>query len=123
MLTGGPPPVQVPVSTQAKTSKAVSELDKVVDPNVHAALLTSLNVAAGESEDHGRNFQKILADELEIAIKELSSCLLYPDSPRSELDACIKRFESALDHMKTTQQSLEHSIARLQQIETQFPGH
>jgi tetratricopeptide (TPR) repeat protein len=122
MLAGGPPPVHVPVSTPAKAAKVASELDKTVDPNVHAALLTSLNVAAGESEDHGRQFQKILGDDLESAIKELSSCLLYADSPRSELVGCIKRFETALDHVKATQQNMEHSVARLQQIEPQFPG-
>jgi tetratricopeptide (TPR) repeat protein len=123
MLAGGPAPASVPAAAPVKAKAVVSELEKTVDPNVHAALLTSLHFAAGESEDHGRHFQKVLSDELEIAIKELSSCLLYSDSPRSELDGCIKRFETALEHMKTTQQNLEQSVARLQQIGTQFPGH
>ncbi len=123
MLAGGQPVVNVPTGAPAKAAKVLSEMEKQVDPNIHAALLTSLHVAAGESEDLGRTFQKVLSDELEIAIKELSSCLLYADSPRSELDACIKRFETALGHMKDTHQNLEHSVARLQQIGTQFPGH
>ena len=39
-------------------------------------------------------FHQVLADELETAIKELSSCLLYPDGPITELDACVSRFEA-----------------------------
>jgi tetratricopeptide (TPR) repeat protein len=123
MLAGGSAPARAPVSAPSKVAKVISELEKPVDPNIHAPLLTSLNVASGEAEDHGRQFQKILSDELETAIKELSSCLLYAESPRGELDSCIKRFEAALDHLKSTRQNLENSVSRLQQIGTQFPGH
>jgi len=110
--------------SQGRSPRASSgEIEKTVDPNLHGGLLTALSNAAGEAEQVGRRFQQVLADELEEGIKELSSCLLYPDAPRSELDACITRFENALKQMRTAQQNLELSITRLQEVGTHFPEH
>ncbi len=110
--------------SQGRNPRASSgEIEKTVDPNIHGGLLTALSHTASEAEQVGRRFQQVLADELEGVIKDLSSCLLYPDAPRSELDACITRFERALDQMRTAQQNLEHGISRLQEVGTQFPDH
>src|SRR5262249_23486403 len=54
--------------------------ERLVDPQLHGALLTSLHRATIDSETHGRSIVKIVETEVEPAIKELSSCLLYPDS-------------------------------------------
>jgi tetratricopeptide (TPR) repeat protein len=99
------------------------EVDKIVDPNVHGGLLTALHDAAGEAEEIGRRFQHVLAEELEEVIKELSSCLLYPDAPRSELDTCVTRFERALEKMRTAQKDLELGVTHLQEAGTHFPEH
>ena len=118
ILAGGGTSTPLPGGPQGRSA---NELEKTVDPNVHAVLLASLTQAAGESEEFGRRFQKVLADELEEAIKELSSCLLYPDAPQSELDTCITRFEVALDHMRAARGGLDQSVARLQALGSQFP--
>jgi tetratricopeptide (TPR) repeat protein len=123
MLEGGQAEAaRAAAGSQARGARTpVADLDRPADPNVHGVFLNSLHQAATESEDTGRRFQAVLADELEQAIKELSSCLLYPDGPRSELDACISRFETALEHMRAVRQNLEGSITRLQDIGTHFP--
>jgi len=90
--------------------------DRMVDPNVHGVLLTNLHKATIESETHGRQFLEILESEIEPAIKELSSCLLYPDSPVSELDQCVQKFESAIQNMRTAQRSLQNSIEKIRTI-------
>ncbi len=94
----------------------------MVDPNVHANLLSSLHSAAAETEDSGRRFQQVLSDELESVIKVLSSCLLHPNGPRSELDDCISHFESALEHMQSAQKNIDLNVARLQTLGTHIPG-
>jgi tetratricopeptide (TPR) repeat protein len=121
MLQGGPQPATpAPVPTSSSQGRALrpgsSELDKLVDPNLHAGLLSSLSQAAGESEEQGRRLQQVLSRELESAIKDLSSCLLYPNGPRSELDACITRFVSALDHLRAAQSNLDLGIGRLRDL-------
>lgn len=123
LLSGNRPLVTEPVSTGGQSANARSPLaeDKVVDPNIHAALLTALSTGAEAAEDLGRRFQKVLADEIEFAIKELSSCLLYPNGPISELKACVSRFENALEHVLAAQKNLDAGIARVQQLNEQFP--
>jgi tetratricopeptide (TPR) repeat protein len=125
MLSGNRPVVTEPAVSSSQTSSArpPTAEDRMVDPNLHAELLTALNSSTEAAEEQGRRFQKVLSDEMEFAIKELSSCLLYPNGPVSELNACIKRFESALEHTLAVQKDLDTSVQRVQQINEQFPTH
>jgi hypothetical protein len=93
-----------------------------VDPAVHGVLLTTLHKATIESENSGRQFLKILESEIEPAIKELSTCLLYPDSSASELDQCVQKFESAVANMRSAQRNLQNSIERVRNIGDQLLG-
>jgi hypothetical protein len=96
--------------------------DQPVDPIVHGRYLTDLHQVTIETENGGRLFQQILEEEIEPAIKELSSCLLYADGPRSELDECVQKFENALSHMRSAQQSLHARIARIRELGEHFPA-
>jgi hypothetical protein len=87
--------------------------ERTVDPNAHGVLLTSLHKATIESENHGRQFLEILEKEVEPAIKELSSCLLYPNKSITELDHCVQKFESAMKSMQSVQNSLKSSYERI----------
>ena len=42
--------------------------DRTVDPNLHGNLLTTLHKATIESENHGRNFLKALAENRRLAL-------------------------------------------------------
>jgi len=94
--------------------------ERIVDPTLHAALLSTLHKATIESEGHGRGFLKILESEIEPAIKELSSCLLYPDSSATEIDACVQKFESAIANMRSIQRSLQHTMERVRTVGDQL---
>jgi tetratricopeptide (TPR) repeat protein len=123
MLQGGSSGSSQTIPAQAAAQTPVSELEKMVDPNIHAGLLHALSDGAGVCEDLGRQFQRVLTEELEEAIKELSSCLLYTNAPRSELDECVTRFEKALEHMRSARENMENSLSRLQAVSGQFPHH
>lgn len=103
-------------SQTAPTAVALLDPNRTVDPNFHHQLLTSLHRATIESENYGRSFLKILETEVEPAIKDLSSCLLYPDSPVSELDQCVQRFENALANMRGMQANLQSSLERVRTV-------
>jgi tetratricopeptide (TPR) repeat protein len=90
--------------------------DRIVDAVVHGNLLTSLHKATIESENHGRDFLKILEGEIEPAIKELSSCLLYPDTSLNELDQCVQKFEAAIQSMRNAQRGLQGSIEKVRTL-------
>jgi tetratricopeptide (TPR) repeat protein len=118
-LSGEQPLGGAAVKTVAPAGNA---LDRAADPVVHQQLLVTLHRTSKDCEDFGRQFQKILEEEIEPAIKELSTCLLYPEGPRSELDSCIQKFETALEHMQATRQKIQKSMGRLRDQDDLFPG-
>ncbi len=95
--------------------------DRVLDPNLHHDFLNALHQATIASEELGKDFEQLLEKEVEPAIKELSSCLLYPDGARTQLEQCVDQFESALKHMKTVQASLQASLGRVRKCRDEFP--
>ena len=87
-----------------------------MDPNVHGVLLTTLHKATIDSENQGRQFLEVLETKIEPAIKELSSCLLYPNSSITELDQCVQKFEQAIETMHNLQRNLQTSMERIRII-------
>ena len=96
------------------------EPDRQVDPSVHGGMLTTLHKATIESESYGRAFLKVVESQIEPAIKELSSCLLYPDSTAAELDECVQKFETAIASMRNVQQGLQSSMERVRTLGEQL---
>ena len=88
-------------------------MDRTVDPGAQGDLLTVVHKATIESEEFGRQFLTVLENEIEPAIKELSSALLYPDTSASELDQCVDKFDAAIAHMRDAQKTLQTSVTRL----------
>jgi Tfp pilus assembly protein PilF len=100
----------------ATAAAAPVDLDRTVDPMVHAELLSNLHRATIESETCGRRFLEVLEGEIEPAIKELSSALLYPDTSANELDQCVQKFETAIASMRLAQKTLQTSIDRVRAV-------
>ena len=111
-----------PAKSKGAPALADDSLARVVDPALHHTFLTLLHQAAIDSEEKGKEFEQILAREVEPAIKELSSCLLQLGS-RTELEACVAKFEAALQHMHTLQQDLQLSVARVKNCGDHFPSN
>jgi tetratricopeptide (TPR) repeat protein len=110
-----PPPQEEPSATAAPLDPA-----RLVDPQLHGTLLSTLHKVTIESENYSRQFLKVVEGEVEPAIKELSSCLLYPDSTAAELDECVQKFETALASMRSLQRSLQSSMQRVRTVGEQL---
>jgi tetratricopeptide (TPR) repeat protein len=113
----GEKPINAAAVATASAPAAVAGLSRAFDPVKDGPFLTELHQAAIDTEEIGRQAFKILEDEVEPAIKNLSSCLLYPDGPRSELDECVQKFESALERMRAAQKALNTRIDQLRRYE------
>jgi tetratricopeptide (TPR) repeat protein len=98
------------VMEAALAGTSVLDPERTVDPNLHGPVLTILHRASIESENHGRTFLQILEKEVEPAIKELSTVLLYPDKSVGELDDCVQKFENAMHSIRSAQRSLKGSL-------------
>jgi Tfp pilus assembly protein PilF len=92
------------------------DMDRTVDPGTQGDLLTVVHKATIESEEFGRQFLNVLENEIEPAIKELSSALLYPDTSATELDQCVEKFEAAIARMRTVQKTLQLSVDRVHSL-------
>src|SRR5260370_30300979 len=94
---------------QAATKAQLLDPERLVDPNIHGSLLTAMHKCSVEADGSGRQFMELLEGEIEPAIKELSTCLLYPEGSANELDQCVQKFESAIGRMRAVQRSLQTS--------------
>jgi Flp pilus assembly protein TadD len=86
---------------------------RVLDPDQHTGLLTPLHKATVEAEELSKQLLQMVTDSIEPVIKELSSCLINPDSSITQLDACIKKFEEAMSQLRGTRDSLKSSVNRV----------
>ena len=98
-----------------------SDLDRVIDPAAQADLLAGLHHATIATEDVGRLLQKIVGEEVEPVVAELARVLLHAPGGHSEVDACVTRFETALNRMRTAHQALKTSVGKLEKYGDQFP--
>jgi tetratricopeptide (TPR) repeat protein len=106
-------PVAAPLTTSAN-------LDRQIDPLIHGELLRTLHRVTVDSEKQGRTFLKALESEIEPAIKELSNCMLFPDTPASQLSECVRKFENAVQNMRAIQETLQTSMERVRLVGEQM---
>ena len=100
-----------------------SALDQTIDPTVHATLLTGLHQTTIDAMDAGRLLQQILEKEVEPAIKDLSTSLLNAGGGGGgDLDECVKKFESALQHLRDTQAAVGRRMGKLRDLQESFPS-
>lgn len=107
-------------SQAASVATVVFDPERTVDPNVHGSQLANLHQATIETENQGRIFAQVLEKEIEPAIKELSSCLLYPGGSLGGLDACVEKFENAIHSMRSAQRSLQTCIKQVRALGEQL---
>ena len=96
-------------------------MDRAVDPVTHATFLSALHQATIITEDTGRLLQKIVGEEIEPVIAERRACFSTRPARRTELDACVTRFENALNRMRTAHEALKGSVGRIEEIGEKFP--
>jgi Flp pilus assembly protein TadD len=118
VATGGPGAAQ-PVRPAAPAG----EMDRTVDPVVHGAFLTGLHQATIVSEETGKLLAKIIGEEIEPTIQELSRALMQTAASRGELDTCVEKFEAALNRMKSAFQAMKNSVGKLEETGERFPTH
>jgi tetratricopeptide (TPR) repeat protein len=98
------------------------DINNPIDPMAHQAYLLSLHQTAEDSEDAASRAEDVLLRELEPAIKELSSNLLYSDRSSGELHECVLKFEAAIDHLRSARSAMQDQIARLERLSQRFPS-
>ena len=96
-------------------AKPGADLERMINPATHHDYLTELHSITVQADENGQELAQILLKEVEPAIKELSTCLLYSNRSRTELQECISKFESALDHMNLVQQAIQSNMGQIRE--------
>jgi tetratricopeptide (TPR) repeat protein len=116
IMSGDSPKAAEPTAA----APANTALERPIDPVIHATFLTNLHHATVTTDETGRLVQKILADEIEPAIKDLSAVLLKHSS-RSELEECVTKFEAVLTRMRSAHQALGNCVGRVREFAGRLP--
>jgi hypothetical protein len=121
-MPAGPstPPPSPAKSGSASVKETQVDPNRMIDPASQGLLLSALHKATAESETVSRSFIKIVESEVEPVIKELSTCLMYPESSAHSLDKCLQKFEAAVNNMRGAQQQLKTSMHEVQQLGDQL---
>src|SRR5262245_549757 len=107
-----------PASASAAPAAPPVSIDptRTIDAEAHGPMLSALHKATIDADNQGRLLLELATNELEPAIKELSSALISPDVSVSVLDACLQRFEQALLHLRNLKDSLGTSLVRVRTL-------
>jgi tetratricopeptide (TPR) repeat protein len=98
------------------------DVNNPIDPVAHQAYLLNLYQAAAAAEEAAMRAEENLLRELEPAIKELSSTLLYPDRSSGELHERLLKFEAAIQALRSARTGMHEQIARLERLAERFPS-
>lgn len=101
------------VATPAPMS---ADAERHVDPNLHGLLLTHLHQATIDTELQARQLALILEQQVDPAIKELSTCLLRANSPAHVLDQCVEKFENAVQLVRRAQRQVQSTMEQVRSL-------
>jgi tetratricopeptide (TPR) repeat protein len=106
-----------PEAARVKTpssSEIPSALDpnRLLDPNFHGAMLRDLHQAVIELDRHGHALLTTLQTDVDGAIRDLSNCLLFPNTPGNDLNGQIQKFNAVVTQLQQVQQALQKNIKK-----------
>jgi tetratricopeptide (TPR) repeat protein len=105
-----------PAAAAAVLPPISPDSDRHVDPNLHGLLLTHLHQATIDTELQGRQLALILEQQVDPALKELSTCLLRANSPAHVLDQCVEKFENAVQMMRRAQRQIQSTMEQVRSL-------
>jgi len=85
--------------------------------------LTNLHQMTIQTEDASRLFQKVLAEEVEPSIKELSNALLHAHGSRTELESAVNSFEATLQRMRAAHSAMKAGVVHVKEAGERAPTH
>lgn len=109
-----------PSSGRIPKEPAAADPQRLVDPNLHGELLRGLHRTTIETEETAKKVYDLLTNQMDPAIKDLSACLLYSDTPLSQLTERADRFEQATETIHELQQNLRAALQRVRLVGEQL---
>ncbi|HMP01263.1 MAG TPA: tetratricopeptide repeat protein [Gemmatales bacterium] len=103
------------VIKRAPVTESKLDMTHPLDPRFDGPALQALHRTTIVSENTCRDLARILEDELESAIKELSSALLY-NATATELADKLEKFERAMNRTRAVQKAWQQNMQKLREL-------
>lgn len=103
---------------QAPKSSATRRLDpdRLLDPNFHGTMLRDMHQAIISMDRQGHQLLHVLQDDIERVIRDLSSCLLFPNNPGNDLNGQIQKFNVVAALLQQLQQQLQKDMKKTREM-------
>jgi tetratricopeptide (TPR) repeat protein len=85
--------------------------DRLLDPNFHGPILRDMHQAVIDMDRQGHQLLNVLQGDIERVIRDLSNCLLFPNTPGNDLNGQIQKFNLVATLLQQLQQQLKKSMA------------
>jgi tetratricopeptide (TPR) repeat protein len=94
--------------------------NRLLDPNIHGPLLRDLHQTIVEVDRDGRQLLNVLQGDVDKVIRELSNCLLFPNSPGNDLSGQIQKFNTVFGQLQQLQQVLHKNSKKAKELGEQI---
>lgn len=102
------------------TPAASLDLGRLIDPAIHGNLLRTLHEVIVETDHKSQGMLEFLQKEVEVAIRQLSICILTPKDGHHDLDAQIRHFDEVVTRLQELQDAFDKRIARAKSVGEQI---
>ena len=105
-----------PASSPAQTL----DPDRLLDPNFHGVLLRDLHQTVIDLDRQGHQLLNVIQSDVERAIRELSNCLLFPNTPGNDLNGQIQKFNVVVSQLQQLQLLLQKNMKKARELGEQI---
>jgi tetratricopeptide (TPR) repeat protein len=89
--------------------------NRLLDPNFHGQVLREMHQAVIDMDRQSHQLTNVLEGEVEQAIRDLSNCLLFPNTPGNDLNGQIQKFNIVVGQLTQLQQLLQKNMKRVRE--------
>ena len=90
--------------------------DRLLDPNFHGTLLRDLHQAVIDMDRQGHQLLSVIEGDIERAIRDLSNCLLFLNSPGNDLNGQIQKFNIVVSQLQALQQLMQKNMKKAREL-------
>jgi len=113
-LAAHAPDTAAPAPTAAKPHSP--DANRLLDPNFHGQMLREMHQSVIDMDRQSHQLINVLEGEVEQAIRDLSNCLLFPNTPGNDLNGQIQKFNIVVGQLTQLQQLLQKNMRRAHEM-------
>jgi tetratricopeptide (TPR) repeat protein len=116
------PQPQAPKPSAFDIVNVAADQGRSIDPNAHAEYLSTLHRTTIETEGQAQRFIQVLAEQMEPAVKELSSCLLVHGGVALaiDLEECLEKLDMALENLTGLHGEMQNNLTAIREKTAQM---